>query len=117
MDFRDLVRALTAGDLLTARQWVADARRSDFNWQTLAPPSGLTPFEMSVAAGIAELLARRWGATEPSWTKNVGGLAHPVFLDPGLETMPRTLARAKEAGPLSLVNRNLFATADFLDVR
>jgi hypothetical protein len=117
MDLRDLVRALTAGDLLSARQWVADARRSDFDWQTVARPSDLTPLEMSIAAGIAELLARRWGATAPSWTENVGGPAEPVFLDPGLESMPRTLARVMHEGPEPLLNRNLFATADFLDVR
>ncbi|MCU1349439.1 MAG: hypothetical protein JWO56_2469 [Acidobacteria bacterium] len=31
--------------------------------------------------------------------------------------MPRTLARVKEDGPEALRTRNLFATADFLDVR
>ncbi|HWS73467.1 MAG TPA: hypothetical protein VN605_15255 [Thermoanaerobaculia bacterium] len=117
MDFLDLVRALIAGDLLSARQWVADARRTDFRGQTLARPSGLTPLELSVAAGMAELLALRWGVTAPPWTVDVGGSDQPVFLDPGLETMPRTFAHVKEEGPTPLLSRNLFATADFLDVR
>jgi hypothetical protein len=117
MELRELVQALIAGDLLTARQWVADAHRSGFEWQTAAPPVDLTPLELCVAAGVAELLARRWGATAPSWTEKVTGLAEPVFLDPGLETMPRTLARILREGPGPLLNRNLIATADFLNVR
>jgi hypothetical protein len=117
MDLRDLVRALVAGDLLAARQWVSDARRNAFVWETLHRPRGLSDLEMSVAAGVAELLAGRSGSNAPAWTAAVGGQPKPVFLDPGIETMPRTLARAKQEAPEALRKRNLFATADFLDVR
>ena len=117
MDIRDLVHALLSGDLLAARQWVSDARRSAFVWETLHMPAGLSDLEMSVAAGVAELLAGRSGSHAPSWTAAVGGQPQPVFLDPGIETMPRTLARAKRDAPEALRKRNLFATADFLDVR
>jgi hypothetical protein len=117
MDLRDLVRALISGDLLAARQWVVDARRSAFVWETLHRPLGLTDLEMSVAAGMAELLAKRSGSEAPSWTAGVGAQPMPVFLDPGIESMPRTLAHAKREAPEALRKRNLFATADFLDVR
>lgn len=56
MDLRDLVRAILAGDLLTARQWVADAQRANLQWDRLERPFGLNERELTVAAGVAELL-------------------------------------------------------------
>lgn len=60
MDIRELVRALLAGDLLAARQCVANARRSRVQWDRLEQPRGLSDREMAVAAGIVELLASRY---------------------------------------------------------
>jgi hypothetical protein len=117
MDLRDLVRAILAGDLLTARQWVADAHRAHIQWDEMGRPSGLDDREMTVAAGLAELLAAREGTSPPRWATLVGPQQEPLFLDPGLEDMPRTLAHAKSDGPEPLRRRNLFAPADFLDVR
>jgi hypothetical protein len=116
MDIRELVYALLAGDLLTARQCVADAHRARVNWSDLAKPDGLTNREMSVAAGMVELLASRAGALSPTWTKNVGPVDELLVLDPGLEEMPRTFARAQTAGPKPLRSRNMVAPPDFLDV-
>ena len=116
MDLHDLVEAIFAGDLLTARQWVADARRERLNWQDLPRPEDLNGRAMTVAAGLVELFARRAGEPPPAWTKDVGAEREPVLLDPGLEQMPRSLAYAKSSGPESLRNRNLLALPDFLDV-
>jgi hypothetical protein len=116
MEIHDIVSALLAGDLLTARQWVADARRAHMDWERLVQPRGLSDREMSVAAGIAELLAARMGATPPAWTKTVGAVRELLILDPGLEKMPRSFARAKFAGPEPLRSRNIVALPDFLDV-
>jgi hypothetical protein len=117
MDLRDLVRAILSGDLLTARQWVADAQRADMRWETLGNPTGLDEREMTVAAGVAELLATRGGASPPPWTALIGPCDEPLFLDPGLQNMPRTLAHAKSAGPEPFRRRNLIASADFLTIR
>ncbi|HEV2721224.1 MAG TPA: hypothetical protein VG323_14475 [Thermoanaerobaculia bacterium] len=117
MELPDLVRAVLAGDLITARQWVADAYRSGLNWEEINPPEGLDNREMSVAAGIAELLALRRGATPPRWARTIGASTEPLILDPGLEQMPRSFARAKREGPEPLRKRNLVALPDFLDVR
>jgi len=117
MDLRDLVRALLSGDLLTARQWVADARRARIQWDHFAMPAGLDEREMTVAAGVAELLADRAGSPPPAWTAAVGSREEVLLLDPGLELMPRTLAWAKTNGPESFRKRNLVASPDFLDVR
>ena len=95
MDLRDLVRAILSGDLLTARQWVADAQRANVRWEKLGRPPGLNEREMTVAAGLAELLATRAGARPPAWTAAIGSSDELVFLDPGLQDMPRTLAHAK----------------------
>ena len=117
LDLHDLVRAILAGDLLAARQWVADAYRANFRWQGIAKPLGLDERELTVAAALTELLAARAGATPPSWTVDIGGTDEPLFLDPGLQDMPRTLAHAKSDGPEPFRRRNLIACADFLDVR
>jgi hypothetical protein len=117
MDLRDLVRAILSGDLLAARQWVADAQRADMQWETLGRPSGLDKREMVVAAGLAELLATRAGAPPPAWTASIGSSDELVFLDPGLQDMPRTLSHAKAEGPESFLRRNLIASPDFLTIR
>jgi hypothetical protein len=116
MDIHELVRALLAGDLLTARQCVADANRARLNWPELEQPHGLTDREMSVAAGMVELLAFRAGATSPEWTKALGPVDEPLILDPGLERLPRSFARARTAGPEPLRRRNMVALPGFLDV-
>lgn len=116
MDVPELVRALLAGDLLAARQYAADARRMNVQWETVERPSGLNDRELVVAAGIVELLASRAGCTPPPWTERVGAAREALVLDPGLEQMPRSFARAKVAGPEPLRRRNLIALPDFLDV-
>jgi len=117
MDLRELVRSILSRDLLAARQWVADARRADVRWDRIDCPAGLDEREMTVGAGVAELLARRAGSSPPSWTLSVGPADEPLFLDPGLEDMPRTLAHARANGPEPFRRRNLIASPDFLDVR
>jgi len=117
MELPDLVHAILSGDLLAARQWVADAHRARIRWERMARPSGLDDREMTVAAGVAELLAARAGTSPPAWTDSIGPQQEPLFLDPGLEQMPRTLARAMTDGPEPLRRRNLVASPDFLDIR
>jgi len=117
MDLRELVRAILSGDLLSARQWVADAQRAAVQWENFAQPAGLDEREMTVAAGLAELLATRAGAIPPSWTLSVGASDELLFLDPGLQDMPRTLAHAKAEGPEPFRRRNLIASPDFLSIR
>ena len=116
MQLRDLVEAIVGGDLLAARQWVADAKREQLRWGTLPRPRDLTGREMAVAAGMVELLAHRAGEAPPAWTEAVGPEREPVLLDPGLDQMPRSFARARTSGPEPLRKRNLLALPDFLDV-
>jgi len=118
MELRDLVAAILKGDLLTARQWVADAHRARLRWDSCPLPSGFDRRELAVAAGLLELLASRARSQAPSWTRDVGvAQDEPLFLDPGLEAMPRTLERIKREAPEPLRKRNLFASPDFLDIR
>lgn len=116
MQIHKLVQALLAGDLLAARQFVSDARRAQVQWQRLEEPVGLNERELAVAAAIVELLAARASATPPAWTTAVGAISELLVLDPGLEQMPRSFARAKVSGPESLLKRNIVALPDFLDV-
>lgn len=116
MDLAELVHALLAGDLLAARQWVADARQRQLDWQQLQRPGDLDDRGMVIAAALAEMLAARSGAQPPAWTAAIGGFREPFVLDPGLEEMPRSYARAKSSGPEPLRRRNLIALPDFLDV-
>jgi hypothetical protein len=117
MEVADLVRALLEGHLLVARQWVADALRSEVRWDEIERPTGLDERELTVAAGIIEMLAMRSGSAPPNWTCGVGANVTPLFLDPGLESMPRSLAHAKAHAPDALRRRNLYALPDFLEVR
>jgi hypothetical protein len=117
MELRDLVDAILSGNLLVARQWVADARRTRLEWELCARPSGLDAREMVVAAGMAELLAERAGSISPAWTASVGPHTELLLLDPGLADMPRTFQHAKAEAPEALRKRNLVATPDFLDFR
>ena len=116
MDLRELVGALLAGDLLTARQCVTDARRENIVWAYVEQPHGLNERQLPIAAGVVELLALRAGQPFPAWTTNVGPAHEPMVLDPGLEQMPRSFARAKAFGPEPLRRRNLIALPDFLDL-
>jgi hypothetical protein len=116
VQIHNLVQALLAGDLLAARQFVADAQRARVQWQQLERPVGLNERELAVAASVVELLAARASATPPSWTTAVGAISELLVLDPGLEQMPRSFARAKISGPESLLKRNIVALPDFLDV-
>ena len=116
MEVEELVRAILAGDLIAARQIVADAHRMHIVWQRVEQPLGLTDRELAVAAGITELLAARAGGQPPSWTQAVGASREMVVLDPGLEQMPRSFARAKSSGPEPLRRRNIIALPDFLAV-
>src|SRR5712691_4573577 len=109
MELAELVHAILDGDLLAARQWVADAQRSHVEWERVERPSGLDEREMTVAAGVTELLASRAGAASPAWTVAVGAHREPLILDPGLEQMPRSFARAKASAPEPLRKRNLLA--------
>ncbi len=116
MEIHELVRALLAGDLLAARQLVADAQRMNLQWERIEEPRGLTDRELAIAAGITELLALRAGGSPPSWTDGVGPAREMVVLDPGLEQMPRSFALAKISSPEPLRRRNLIALPDFLAV-
>ena len=116
MELRDLVQAILDGDLLTARQWVADAHRSALTWETVPYPKDFSARELTVAAGLVELLARRAGENPPSWTDGVGAAPDIVVHAPGLDLMPRSYARARSAGPEPLRKRNLLALPDFLHV-
>jgi hypothetical protein len=116
MDIRELVHALLKGDLLTARQFVADAQRAKVAWRELDAPRDLSDVEMAVAAGVIEMLAARSGSTPPPWTLAVGAVREQLILDPGLEQMPRSFAHAEAAGPEPLRKRNMVALPDFLDV-
>lgn len=116
MEVHDLVRALLSGNLIAARQIVADAHRMNVVWERVEQPLGLTDRELAVAAGITELLAARAGGKPPSWTKSVGASREMVVLDPGLDQMPRSFARAKNSGPEPLRSRNIIALPDFLAV-
>jgi hypothetical protein len=116
MELADLVRAILRGDLLVARQWVSDAQRAALAWRMIAPPNDLSSREMAVAAAITEMLAERNGQQPPPWTGAIGAQLEVIILDPGLETMPRSFAHAKVAGPEPLRRRNLVALPNFLSV-
>lgn len=114
MDLRDLVAALLAGETLTARQWVADAARSGFDWTDVPRPTGLDASAMAVAAGVAEMMAARARASAPLWTKAVPAAPDTVFLVRAAQTMPRLRRTCELEGPEPLRRRRVLAPPEFL---
>jgi hypothetical protein len=116
MDLHELVKALLRGDVIGARQWVADAQRIRVDWQRLEQPKGLAQGELVVAAALVELFAQRSNAAPPPWSASIGASREAIILDPGLPQMPRSFARAKREAPEPLRKRNLVALPGFLEV-
>lgn len=116
MELHDLVRALLDYDPLTARQWVADAKRSDLDWTNIEQPAGLAEDELSLAAGLVEMLSLRAGKTCPGWAGEIGPSPQIIFLVQAAESMPRLRRLCEEEGPLPLRRRGFLAPPDFLAV-
>ncbi len=116
MDLPELVRALMSYDALAARQWVADSIREGVLWAQVPKPSGLDLTEMSVAAGVADLLASRVGQVPPAWTSSVEALSIPICLVYSARTMPRLRRLCEEEGPEPLRRRGILAPPEFLKV-
>jgi hypothetical protein len=114
MDLRDLVRALLQHDALEARQWVADAQRTSFAWTEVPRPVGWGALELTVAAGVVELLASRAKQLPPSWTATVREAPVPVYLVRAAETMARLRRLCETEGPEPLRWRRVFAPPEFL---
>ena len=116
MDLRELVRAILTYDALGARQWVADSVRQGFDWRAVPYPEGLDPMAVTVAAGVAELLAHRSGQEPPAWTASAPNLAAPIYLVRAAMVMPRLRRLCEEEGPEPLRRRGLLAPPEFLKV-
>lgn len=114
MDLTDLVKALIHHDMLSARQWVADAMRNNVKWVDIEAPTGMSEIEMAIAAGVVELLAERAGKAAPSWTLHVPASSVPMFLVQSAQTMPRLRQICEQSGPEALRKRHIYAPPDFL---
>jgi hypothetical protein len=114
MELIELVAALADGDMLTARQWVADAAREGFEWSHVPRPQGLPEPSMAIAAGITELLAARAGQAAPAWTADVRAVVEPVYLVRAARDYPRLRRLCEEEGPEPLRRRRILAPPEFL---
>lgn len=116
MDIRDLVEALQADDLLSARQWVKDAYRMGLSFPDLPRPQGLDAERLAAAASLVELLSGRAGKLPPAWTAEVPPAPGEVWLDRALEGIPFLKERCLTDAPPALKRRNVYALPDFLSV-
>lgn len=116
MDLRELVLAILSFDTLMARQWLADAQRSDLVWADVPIPAGLDSTELATAAGVAELLAARSGQAPPDWAAAVPPAPQVLFLVRAAATMPRLRALCEREGPEALRRRGLLAPPEFLSI-
>jgi hypothetical protein len=71
---------------------------------------------LAVAAGLIELFALRAGQPAPEWTRAVGAIPTPFFLRSSAAKWPRLRQLCLDESPEPLRKRNLYATADFLQV-
>lgn len=116
MDLGKLVKALMNYDVLSARQWVTDAIRGNIRWSEVACPTNLSVKELTVAAGVAELLALRMGQFPPAWTKNVTESPETIWLVRSAYTMPRLRRLCEQESPEPLRKRGILAPPEFLTV-
>ena len=116
MKVSDLVAALLRYDTLSARQWVADAKRASFDWSTVERLPALSETELALAAGVVELLAHRAGQSPPAWTRDVAEAPERVFLVKAAESMRRLRALCESEGPEPLRVRRFLAPPDFLQI-
>lgn len=116
MDLHDLVRALLLFDTLAARQWVADSLRQEIVWASVPAPIDLDPIGLSVAAGVAELLATRAEQAPPAWTSAVVAAPTAVCLVKAALAMPRLRQLCEQEGPEPLRRRGILAPPEFLKV-
>ncbi len=71
-------------------------------WSEIPRPVGWSALELSVAAGVIELMAARAQQSPPSWTATVGEAPAPVYLVRAAETMRRLRQSCETEGPESL---------------
>lgn len=116
MKIDDLVRALLNDGPVEARQWIADARRTGFDYSSVPRPRDSSALELALAAGVVELLAERANQRPPAWTAAVEPAPEKVFLLRSAERMPRLRRLCEEEGPEPLRRRGLLAPPDFLMV-
>lgn len=116
MRVSDLISALLSGEALAARQWVADAQRSRFDWSAVARPREVDKTELALTAGVVELLAGRAGQPPPPWTRGVEAAPKTVFLVKAARTMRRLRALCEREGPEPLRLRSFLAPPDFLRI-
>lgn len=116
MDLVELVRAVRRYDALAAREWVAAAGRTGLCVTQLPRPAGLDELDIAIAAGVAELLAARWGQPPPSWTRDVPAAPQDYYLVKAAATLPRLRKSCQQDGPEPLRRRRLFAPAEFLTI-
>jgi len=114
MDLHELIRALLTNDMLTAREWVAEAERMRFRWASIPRPAGMDAIAMAVAAGVVEMLASRSSQEPPSWTAAVPAASESVFLVRAALRMPRLREMCEREGPEPLRRRRILAPPDFL---
>ena len=116
MQIRILVEALMTFDVLSARQWVADAQRLPISWSDVARPAGMDAEQISVAAGVVELLAERSGQAPPDWTREVGESPKGNYLVRAAQSMPRLRQLCEQERPEPLRRRQVMAPQEFLSV-
>lgn len=114
VEILDLIDALVAREALAARQWIADASRSGWDWSEVEQPPRLDPQRLAVAAAVVELMAQRQGRLAPAWTSAVPALPVPLFLVRAAESLPRLRRLCEEEGPEPLRRRRILAPPDFL---
>jgi hypothetical protein len=113
MVLSELVSALMGLDARVARAIVAEALTGGLDWSAVQAPLALHGAELSVAAGIVELLSARAHVPAPEWTKSVGPAPEPVWLV-AVAHRPRLRARLLTESPEPLRNRRVYAPDDFL---
>jgi hypothetical protein len=103
MELEDLVRAIATGDLMTAREWVADAQRLRLQWARVPRPTSLGERDLAIAAGWQNFLRNA-----EAHLRRPGPLQFRDRMNPSFSIPDWTRCRVHLRG-LELLARNRFA--------
>jgi hypothetical protein len=108
-----IAAAALARDALEVRSLLQDLARDCPDWSRVPRPEVIDAKVLAVAAAFTELLAARNGQPPPPWTREVAGLAEPIFLVGSQTTLPRTRRRIEEESREPFKRRNIFVPANY----
>jgi hypothetical protein len=110
-----LAEAAIGGNALLLRSLTQDLLRERPRLADLDRPVAVDFRTLAAAASLVELFAERLNQEAPSWTRDVGALAQPIYLLAASATMKHLRVLCEQQSPEPLHKRGFYAPPNFLE--